>query len=132
MLLSFVVLAPDDESAAVRRVVIEDQLTIRVPVRTRHLPLIEWRERKGPKCFPAQTIRGAMLSGPGSVDFLLRDRRRVRAELDSDCLALDFYGDFYLQLEDGQVCARRDTIRSRMGGVCRIDRFRLLEPRLRG
>ena len=132
MLLGLAALAQDRGEGAVRQVMIEEQLTIRVPVRLRQVSPIEWRERKGPKCFPAATIRGAMLSGPSSVDFLLRDRSRVRAELDSDCHSLDFYGGFYLQPADEKLCARRDAIRSRMGGQCRIDRFRSLEPRLRG
>ena len=71
-----------------------------------------------------------MLSGRSSVDFVLRDRRRVRAELDSDCPALDFYGGFYVQPDDDRICARRDVIRSRMGGICRIERFRRLVPKL--
>ena len=128
MLFGVVALGPGD---TVRRLVIEDQLIIRVPVQTRRMPAIEWRESKGPKCVDPSFIAGAMLSGRSSVDFLLRDRHRIRAELDDDCPALDFYGGFYLQPEDENLCARRDVIRSRMGGECRIERFRTLEPKLR-
>ena len=59
------------------------------------------------------------------------DRSRVRAKIDDDCPAIDFYGGFYLQPEDDRVCAKRDEIRSRMGGSCRIERFRSLEARLK-
>ncbi len=71
-----------------------------------------------------------MLSGPDSVDILLRNRQRIRAKLDNDCEGLDFYGGLYLQTEDGQLCAKRDVIRSRMGGTCRIDKFRMLVPKV--
>ena len=62
---------------------------------------------------------------------LLADRTRIRAQLDEDCPALDFYGGFYLQPDDDRLCAHRDAIHSRMGGSCTIERFRQLEPRLR-
>ena len=70
-----------------------------------------------------------MLSGRSSVDFVMRDRSRLRARLDSNCLALDFYDGFYVQPQDHRLCMRRDVIRSRIGGECRIERFRLLVPR---
>ena len=53
-----------------------------------------------------------MLSGPSSIDFVLRDRSRVRAEMDNECPALDFYGGFYLQPDDERVCAKRETIQN--------------------
>jgi hypothetical protein len=71
-----------------------------------------------------------MLSGREHVDFLLYDRTRLRARLSEDCPALDFYNGFYLTPDDGQVCIKRDTIHSRMGGSCRIERFRRLVPKL--
>jgi hypothetical protein len=105
--------------------------TITVHVRPHPGPQIEWRERHGPKCIAAQSIAGAMLSGNSGVDFVLRDRSRLRAELDSDCPALDFYDGFYVQPGDHRLCARRDVIRSRIGGSCRIERFHVLIPRFR-
>ena len=121
---------PPPANQVVRRVTIRDEIIMRVPIRPRPggTP-VEWREKRGPKCIAAAEIAGATLSGRNSVDFVLRDRRRMRAELDSDCPALDFYGGFYVQPEDDRLCARRDVIRSRMGGMCRIERFRKLERR---
>jgi hypothetical protein len=119
--------APADEQV-VRRVVIHDQVILRIPVRPRLTRPIEWVEHKGPKCLPANRIAGAMLSGPSSIDFIMRNRQRVRAVMDSDCPALDFYGRFYLQPDDEKICAKRETIRSRVGGSCRIEKFRLLVP----
>jgi len=109
---------------------IEERLIIRVPVAPRPRVRLRWDEEKGPKCVPASAIARAFLSGPDSIDFMLRGRQFVRAELDSDCEGLDFYGGFYVQPEDRRICARRDTIRSRVGGSCRIEKFHTLVPRL--
>lgn len=121
--------APAQEQ--VRTVIVRDEILIRVPMRPRPmLRPIEWAERKGPKCIASGAIRGAMLSGPEQVDFLLFDRRRVRARLDNNCPALDFYAGFYLNPDDQRICAGRDAIRSRIGGSCMIERFRELVPKL--
>lgn len=114
-----------------RRLVAQDRVIVRVPVRPRLVPpRIEWHERKGPKCIPLADVRSAMLSGAEQVDFLLKNRQRIRAELSEGCEALDFYGGFYLKTRDERICADRDTVHSRMGGSCQIDRFRKLEPRV--
>ena len=132
LLLSLAAMQPAAMQQAVTRVVIQDEVIMRVPVEPRPMgPRFEWIERKGPKCVPISAIRGALLSGPGQVDFVYCHRTRVRAELDEDCPALDFYGGFYLQQQDDRLCARRDAIHSRMGGSCMIERFKLLEPKLR-
>jgi hypothetical protein len=116
---------------AVRRVVINEELIISIPIRPRQLQRIDWVEKKGPKCIPAERIAGAMWSGPTSIDFVLRDRSRIRAVMDDECPALDFYKGFYLQPDDARICAKRETIRSRVGGTCRIERFRHLVPQLK-
>ena len=114
----------------VRSLTVEDEVILRIPVRP--LPrAVEWTEKKGPKCIDADEIKGAFLSGNDHVDFVLRGRRLLRARLDENCPALDFYGGFYLSSEDERVCARRDAIRSRMGARCRIERFRKLVPKER-
>jgi len=90
--------------------------------------LPRWKERKGPKCVAMRAIAGAALIGQNSVDLILRDRSRVRAKLESSCPALDYYHGFYVTpTSDGQICADRDPIRSRMGGECGIDKFKALE-----
>ena len=113
---------------------VRQYVIIRVPVRmqpvvARPRALTSWAERKGPNCLPAQSIVGATITNPSSVDLVLRDRSRVRAKLESRCPALDYYYGFYLRPSpDGQVCQRRDAIHSRMGGDCRISAFRGLVP----
>lgn len=124
--------AGDEPQPSVRRHLVEEQWILRIPVRPqRALPRLDWDEGKKFKCVPAGAIRGALLSGPDQVDFLLPQRQRVRASFDAGCPALDFYGDFYLKTDDERVCARRDSIHSRMGGSCRIERFQRLVPKLR-
>ena len=116
---------------SVTRVVIEDEVILRVPVLPHPLlQQFQWEERKGPKCIPAAAVQRAMLSGAQQVDFMLAGRTRIRAVLDEDCPALDFYGGFYLQPPDQRLCAGRDAIHSRMGGSCAIERFKQLVPKL--
>ena len=119
------------DAPAVRRVLVADQMIIKVPVRPLPPSEFEWVERKGPRCLPASVIRGALLTGRDHVDFMLPQKQRIRARFDDDCPALDFYGGFYLKTDDEQICARRDSIHSRMGGSCRIERFRHLVPKFR-
>jgi hypothetical protein len=131
-LLALFAVQPAAVSESVTRLVVQDEVILRVPVLPRTVvPRIEWIERKGPKCIPAAAIRRAVLSGPEEVDFVLTNRRRVRAHFDEDCPALDFYGGFYLRPEDERLCAGRDSIHSRMGGSCTIERFWHLVPKLR-
>ena len=132
MLLGFFAGQSTVVQQSVTRLVVQDEVILRVPVQPR--PLVQqfqWVERKGPRCIPAGAIRRAILSGPEQVDFVLANRARVRAEFDEDCPALDFYAGFYLQPQDARLCAGRDAIHSRMGGSCTIERFKQLIPRVR-
>jgi hypothetical protein len=132
MLLGIIGGQPGSVGQSVTRLIIHDEVILRVPVQPHPLmPEIEWVEHKGPKCIPAAAIRRAMLSGPSQVDFILVNRARIRAQFDEDCPALDFYEGFYLQPADERLCAKRDAVHSRIGGSCTIERFRQLEPKLR-
>lgn len=131
-LLGLIALQPGAVEQTVTRLVVQDEVILRVPVQPRPMATpIVWVERKGPKCVPAYAIRKALLSGTDQVDFVLANRARVRAKFDEDCPALDFYQGFYLQPQDDRLCAGRDAIHSRIGGSCIIGRFRQLVPRLR-
>jgi len=92
---------------------------------------VRLEEKKGPKCVPLTTLDRAVITGPNSIDLLLETGERIRAHFDDDCPALDFYPDLYLRLpDDGMMCAGRDAIRSRSGGVCAIETFkRIVEKR---
>jgi hypothetical protein len=140
-LLSFVLglnqPASPAQPAQYEQVTVRGQLIVRVPVRmgqaTPLASLFEWKESKGPRCVPLRSIAGAALLSENSVDLILRDRSRVRARLERRCPELDYYYGFYVTPNaDGQLCADRDMIRSRIGGQCGIDRFRNLMAVRRG
>ena len=123
---------PGEVGQVVTRLIVQDEVILRVPVQPRPLvPDFEWIEKKGPKCIPAAAIQRALLQGSEQVDFVLANHVRIRAEFDENCPALDFYGGFYLQPEDERLCAHRDAIHSRIGSSCTIERFKQLVPKFR-
>jgi hypothetical protein len=131
LLLGLFSVQPGVVEQSVTRMIAQDEIILRVPVQPRPLfPAVLWEEHKGPKCIPTAAIRRALLTGSEQVDFVLANGRRMRAELDEDCPALDFYGGFYLQANDDRLCVHRDAIHSRMGGSCTVDQFKLLVPKL--
>lgn len=119
----------------IAQVTFSERIIIRIPSRMRRAETaraadaqrpIEWAEKKGPKCIFANQLGGAIVSGD-YVDLVLRGGDRVRAQLDGDCSGLGYYGGFYLKPSpDGQLCARRDSIRTRSGDRCTIKRFKKL------
>ena len=132
MLLAMFAAQPGPASQEITRMVVEQTVIWRVPVQPRPmLAQIEWVERAGPKCIAVGRIRRALLSGPEHVDFVFARGGRIRAEFDEDCPSLDFYGNFYLQPQDGRLCAGRDAVHSRIGGSCMIGQFRQLVPRIK-
>lgn len=124
--------APSD-SFDIAQFTFRSQVTVRIqtaPAPPPPPPQIELREKKGPKCLPMSGLLGAAVVANNSVDFFLRGGARVRARFNANCPALDYYSGFYVNPgPDGQVCADRDVVRSRAGGECAIDKFRLLVPK---
>ena len=122
------------------QVTVTQSVIIRVPARRtkrdamRHrapLPprMPMFRERRGPHCIDANAIAGAAVTAPDGVDFILKGGKRVRARLADECPALDYYSGFYVKPpSDAKICADRDSIHTRSGGDCQIDRFRTLIP----
>lgn len=132
LLLGLFAAQPANVGQTVTRLIIQDEVILRVPVQPHRLvPEFDWVEKKGPKCIPVAAIQRALLSGSEQVDFILANRVRIRAQFEEDCPALDFYGGFYLQPRDDRLCARRDAIHSRIGSSCTIERFRQLSPKFR-
>ena len=123
---------PAAEPVQYAQLTIRQQIIVRMPAPARGRPQsrpVEWKEGKGLKCVPARAIAGATLLGRNSVDLILRNNSRVRAKLENSCPALDYYNGFYISPnKDGMICADRDAIRSRIGGTCEIDQFRVLNP----
>jgi hypothetical protein len=122
----------------IAQLTITQSIIIRVPARrsrryasSSDVPpaLPRFKDRRGPKCINAATIGGAAITAPDSVDFILKGGKRVRAKLEDACPALDYYSGFYVKPPaDGKICADRDSIHTRSGGDCQIDKFRTLTP----
>lgn len=126
------------------QVVIEQQLIIRVPARRspltnfsappapsariRETPIV-WKEKKAPKCVAMRDIMGMQAVQRDSIDLITRQNRRLRAQLNRGCRALDFYAGFYMKgNKDGRLCEDRDEIHARTGARCEVDKFRLMVP----
>jgi hypothetical protein len=123
---------PATMQTVVSRLIVQDEIILRVPLQSRPTaPDVTWVEHKGARCIPIGDIRHALMSGPAQLDFIMADHSRVRAHLDDDCPALDFYSGFYLQPQDDRLCAGRDAVLSRMGGSCGIDSLKRLVPKLK-
>lgn len=89
----------------------------------------KWEERRAPRCIPTSRIAAAAVHDRRNIDLLTNNGERMRARLDKRCPSLDFYSGFYIrQTPDGQICADRDSIRTRSGATCEIDAFRRLVP----
>ena len=112
---------------------IRQRIVIRVPAAPYAAPpsppmRMRWKEKGGPKCIPMNGLAAAAIFKADAVDLMLRGGKRLRARLDDECPALDFYSGFYIMPSaDGKICAGRDMIHSRAGGKCGIAKFRTLE-----
>ena len=117
--------------AVYAQLTIRERIVIRVPTRTASpRQTTVFTERKAAKCQPMDDMAAAAVIKPDNIDIIYRGGLRIRAELEDACPALDYYGGFYIRpTRDGQICAGRDFIRSRIGGECRIKRFRKLVPK---
>ena len=119
-------------SERVVQMTIQQRVILRVPRMAEPVPpprRVRWKEKKGPRCIAMSALAGAAITRPESVDLYMRGGARLRAQLDDECPALDYYGGFYISpTRDGQICADRDTIHTRAGGKCGIDGFRTLVP----
>lgn len=127
--------APDLDGSQFAQLTIQQRVVIRVPM----VPIappppaavapLRLVERKGPRCIASNSLAGAVVIAPRSIDLFTRGGPRLRANLDDACTMVDLRFGFYIRPNpDGQVCARRDTIHARTGGKCDIERFRKLVP----
>ena len=120
------------DDVQIAQMMIQQRIIIRVPAMAPPPPPprpIRWKEVKGPKCVALNQLAGASIGQNDTVDLFLRGGARLRAQLDDDCPALDYYSGFYINpTADGQVCQRRDMLHTRAGQQCRVERFRLLVP----
>ncbi len=126
---------PAEEAAPrveITQMMIQQRIIIRVPaMNPPPAPPrpVKLKEVKGPKCVPLNQLAGAAIGQNDTVDLFLRGGMRLRAKLDDDCPALDYYSGFYINpTADGQVCQKRDALHTRAGQQCRVERFRMLVP----
>lgn len=89
----------------------------------------KWKEKGAPNCIKWNNMAAAMVSSPTTLDLIVRGGSRFRVKLEKSCSAVDFYSGFYVKMTpDGQICQDRDSIHSRAGGECVIDKFKSLVP----
>ena len=78
-------------------------------------------------CVPIDSIAGVRPAEGNTLLLFMRDNRVLRAELNRQCNAQDFYPGFYLERsEDGRLCQSRDWLQSRAGANCQITSFNRL------
>lgn len=128
-LFAMAMLGDPGEGQALAQLTIRQRVMIRVPQLAPVKP-VEWREKRASRCTTLDGIGGAAFTNNGTVDLYFSDGRRLRALLGDKCPAIDFYSGFYIaRAADGQVCAKRDAVRSRSGAACEIRAFRRLVPK---
>lgn len=137
LLLAAAPAAPGREPGVVGQLLFHQHIVIRVPRLPASRPMsmpspppaATWRESKGPQCIAGDDLMAASIPTDDRVDLMMRGGERLRARLDKRCRTIDYYTGFYVTAgHDGQVCARRDAIRTRSGDECGIDKFRRLTP----
>jgi len=136
LLLASAAAAPPPAAATPLRwaeVIVRSHVVVRIdrtpPAPARPLASM-FREKKGPRCLDMDDMAGAAVIAPGSVDFVLRSGRRMRARFGASCPGLDYYSGFYIApTRDAKLCAGRDAVRDRAGGECPVERIRELETR---
>lgn len=88
-----------------------------------------WKEKGAPNCIKWSNMAAAMVSSSNTLDLIVRGGSRFRVRLEKSCSAVDFYSGFYVKMTpDGQICKDRDSIHSRAGGQCVIEKFKTLVP----
>ncbi len=127
---------------AENQVRIEQRVTIRITPRSAppppnmlvdmpgRIPPPRTNERDIGRCLPISGIAGVQVSSDDRLILFMRDRRIVSAALERACSARVFYSGFYVERNsDGQMCVKRDTLRSRSGANCRLSRIRqIVDP----
>mgnify|MGYP001566886552 CR=1 FL=1 len=122
--------APNRSTLVMAQLRIQRTTIIRVPPASPSVIIsepIRWKDKSGPDCVRWSAIAAAMISSPTTLDVIIRGGKRYRVKLNKSCQAAEFYADFYVKATpDGQICRSRDSIYSRAGGECGIDKFRTL------
>jgi hypothetical protein len=78
-------------------------------------------------CVPINMI-SAVYPQERRLLLFMRDREVLTATLERSCSPEDFYSGFYIERQDGQLCERRDELKSRAGATCKVTRLSRLVP----
>lgn len=106
---------------------VRQTLIVRVPVQQNEAP-VKWVEKGSRKCVNVDSIAGANVSSPKSIDLILKGGERWRLKFREECRVISFYRGFYIRPgENRQICAKRDVIHLRSGGECEIQTFKRLK-----
>lgn len=130
--LAMSIVGAGEQTSIIAQIRIERNSIIRVPPAappTQRQKPLRWKEKGAPSCIKWSSIAAAMVSSQTTLDVIVRGGTRYRVKLEKSCQAIDFYSGFYVKAtRDGQVCEDRDSIHSRSGGECMIDKFKTLVP----
>lgn len=78
-------------------------------------------------CVPINMI-SAVYPQERRLLLFMRDRQVLTAQLERSCSPEDFYSGFYIERQDGQLCEKRDELKSRAGASCKVTRLSRLVP----
>lgn len=106
---------------APRRVSNRRNMLAQLPVRAQ---TTRYKERKAEECVLVEGIAGVETGSGNRLLLFMRDANIMSINLEKACRARDFYSGFYVKPnEDGKLCVARDTLQSRNGARCDIERM---------
>ncbi|WP_147395473.1 hypothetical protein [Altericroceibacterium spongiae] len=83
-----------------------------------------FEEKKLKGCIDIKDIAGTQPAHPNRLLLFMRDRRVLSVALEDRCKARDFYSGFYVERnKDGKLCSGRDSLQSRAGSSCEVERL---------
>ena len=86
--------------------------------------ITRYKERKSSECVPVKRITSVQTGSGNRLLLFMRDSKVMSVNLEKACRARDFYAGFYVDKnEDGKMCVARDTLQSRNGAKCGIERI---------
>jgi hypothetical protein len=115
---------------------VEQRVIIRIPSRVvtpvganGSAKSAQYKEAKIGKCLMMDRLVASRPGPKNSLELATRDGIVIRAYLEDDCLAREFYAGAYMERPvDGKLCVKRDFVHARTGAKCEINKFRLLQP----
>ena len=86
-----------------------------------------YEEGKSNRCVQVSSISNVQTGSGNRLLLFMRDAEIMSLNLEKACRAKDFYAGFYVEKsKDGKLCVARDTLQSRNGARCEIERMATL------